>query len=170
MSKPREVMETYDVLKPDQVAFQADGQARREALEEWFEQSPFSDASKVLAYDVLLCRSGRLRLRSPGIFLPTPPNVLPKDITRLAVFSYPDLTPLTYFGDLRPGEGEHYGGTSLLEAQDFDGQGGRDGRSLMRVERSDWYMDGPTEIKHMPGEDGLGLEIWDDRNWNRLQH
>ena len=141
------------------------GQGYPQAVREWYEEPPFTDVSKVLAYDVLLCCSGRDHLRSPAIFLPTPPHVLPKDISRLAVFSYPDLTPITYFGDVRSYDGEHYGDRlSLLSTSDFDGQDGREGRSLQRLEISNYY-DEPPEPRTLPGEDGLCLEIFDDRNY-----
>ena len=90
--------------------------------------------------------------------------MLPKDISRLAVFSYPDLTPITYFSDLRSYDGEHYGDRlSDLNTSDFDGQDGREGRSVRRLESMSY--DDPPEPRTLPGEDGLCLEIWDDRNY-----
>ena len=138
-----------------------------EVLREWYEEPPFTDASKVLAYDVLLCCSGRYGLRCPALFLPTPPHTLPKDITRLAVFSYPDLTPITYFGDLRSHGGEHYGDRlSLLDAYDFHGHDGREDNPLQRRERMSYASgDAPPEPQTLPGEDGLCLEFYGDRNY-----
>ena len=167
MSKPREIEPTYDVRAPNISAFHADHKARNDAFREWYEQPPFTDATKVLAYDVLLCNAGRHGIRNdPSIFLPTPSHTLPKDITRLAVFSYPDLEPLTYFGDLRPHDGEHYvDRTSILRTEDFEGQDGEEGRSINRLEITSWHD--PPEPRTMPGEDGLGIEIWDDRNYKQ---
>ena len=140
-----------------------------EGLREWYEEPPFTDASKVLAYDVLLCCSGLYggHIRNPGIFLPTPPHALPKDITRLAVFSYPDLTPISYFGDLRSYDGEYYGDRlACLNTSDLGGQDGREGRSLHRLESMSYHLpDDPPEPRTLPGEDGLGLEVWDDRSY-----
>ena len=73
---------------------------------------PFTRASKVLAYDVLFCN----QRSALGVYFPTPPGVRPEEIQRLAVFSYPELTPLSYFGNLETQDGECYGNMTMMRS------------------------------------------------------
>ena len=42
---------------------------------------------------------------------------------------------------------------------------GREGREVHRLERMSYQLPGEPEQQTLPGEDGLGLEIWDDHNY-----
>ena len=114
---------------------------------------PFTRASKVLAYDVLFCN----QRSALGVYFPTPPGVRPEEIQRLAVFSYPELTPLSYFGNLETQDGECYGNMTMMRSA-----------SPCDVEPREWTawylseIDSTGEIlprQQLPGENGLGLEI-----------
>ena len=143
--------------------------------ETWHDATPFASTSEVLAYDVLLFHT-TFQNSGPGLFLPTPPSVTPDEITRLVCFSE-DRSPVTLFGDLGTHDGEIYGPIRSLSGGDFGGQQMKGGREWHREERHAYrcfcekceqqrqYDDEDEDDEEedpMPGEPGLGLEIWMD--------
>ena len=113
---------------------------------------PFTRESKVLAYDVLFCK----QRSALGVYFPTPPGVCPEGIKRLAVFSYPELTPLSYFGSLDTQDGECYGDMTLMRSASPCDDEPREWAAVYLGEET---PRGEIPLRQLPGENGLGLAI-----------
>ena len=75
---------------------------------------------------------------------------------RLAVFSYPEHTPLSYFGSLETQEGEGYGDMTLMRSASPCDEEPREWTALYLGEET---LRGEIPLRQLHGENGLGLTI-----------